>query len=49
MGKHCQDRYTHSLPPDLSIKTGRINLTFRNAKGENQYDEMAEKLKRLEL
>jgi len=34
MGEFCQDRYLHSLPPDKAIKTGRINLTFRNSVGD---------------
>jgi alkylated DNA repair dioxygenase AlkB len=29
MGKHCQDRYEHSLIVDPKYKNPRINLTFR--------------------
>lgn len=29
MGKHCQDRYEHSLPINPKYKKPRINLTFR--------------------
>jgi len=29
MGKHCQNRYEHSLPIDFKYKNPRINLTFR--------------------
>ena len=29
MGKHCQERYEHSLPVHLAYKHPRINLTFR--------------------
>lgn len=29
MGKHCQDRYEHSLPINPKYKEARINLTFR--------------------
>jgi alkylated DNA repair dioxygenase AlkB len=29
MWKRCQRRYLHSIPKDKSVKTGRVNLTFR--------------------
>lgn len=29
MGKHCQERYDHSLPLNHNCKKPRINLTFR--------------------
>ena len=29
MGKHCQNRYEHSLPVNSKYKNPRINLTFR--------------------
>jgi alkylated DNA repair dioxygenase AlkB len=29
MGKHCQDRYEHSIPTNPNYKYPRINLTFR--------------------
>jgi len=29
MGKHCQDKYEHSLPTNPKYKAPRINLTFR--------------------
>lgn len=29
MGKHCQERYEHSLPTNPAYKNPRINLTFR--------------------
>lgn len=29
MGKHCQNRYEHSLPVNPKYKNPRINLTFR--------------------
>jgi len=31
MGLYCQERYTHSLIQDNAVKSGRINLTFRNS------------------
>ena len=35
MGKHCQERYDHSLPVNPEYKNARINLTFRKYGFEN--------------
>ena len=35
MGKHCQERYEHSLPINPEYKKPRINLTFRKYGFEN--------------
>ena len=32
MGKNCQRNYTHSLPKNTNCSTGRINITFREAR-----------------
>ncbi len=29
MGKHCQERYEHSLPVNAKYKNARLNITFR--------------------
>lgn len=31
MGEGCQENYMHSLPKNPKYKTGRINITFREA------------------
>lgn len=48
MSREMQYHYTHSVPPDMSVKRGRINLTFRVVDGKpipkdyNEKDVVAE-------